>query len=784
MSFSEITQKPARSAAGRAARALAWGLLAVYFAFVALVLLLRYAILPNVELHRPAIERLIGEAIGQKVSIGRVEASWEGINPDLTLHDVRVAEAGGRPAFAFERVETVFSWWSVPAMRPRLRVLRIDAPTLHMRRAADGRIFAGGIEIGAAAPGESDSAPSIPAWALEQRRVRVANATLVWEDEARRAPPLTLEDVDIAIDNDGRRHRFGLTARPPGDIASRVDVRGDFRGGRFDPPAKWRGQAFIEIGYADLAAWKRWIDFPVVLPRGRAAARVWLSLAGGDLREATADLALADVELGLAENRPALLVENFSGRLRASFMTGGVAVKGNRAALAFRAPGGDGARIEETDFDFEWRRDSRSGEISARLDASRLDLGAAARLAAFLPLDAALRRWLDCAPRGRIDALAGRWSGRAERTRVYALKGRAQELGLRACGALPGFSGLTGEFEANEAGGRAEVRAGASTIELPKVFEETPIKLDSLNALATWKIERGALEVDLARADFAGPDAAGAARGSYRRAGAGPGSIDMTAELTRAEARAVWRYLPLVVGRGARHWLRDSLLAGKATEARLVLKGDIGNFPFLDKRQGQFLVTVKARDAVLDYAKGWPRIEGIEGNLRFEGNGMTIDARRGRILGARLTNTQVRIPDFDAPISTLYVKGQADGPTAEFLKFIDKRPVAEKIDHFTEGMTAAGAGRLDLDLTIPLDEATLGESKVAGAFRLSGNEVTVDEALPPLRNVGGSLRFTGDSLTVPEIDATLFGGPLKIRGGTQKDGRVLMTADGAADAAG
>ena len=87
---------------------------------------------------------------------------------------------------------------------------------------------------------------------------------------------------------------------------------------------------------------------------------------------------------------------------------------------------------------------------------------------------------------------------------------------------------------------------------------------------------------------------------------------------------------------------------------------------------GQFLVTVKANDVIVDYGKGWPRIEGIQGDLRFEGNGMVVDAQRGTILGAKLSNTHVRIPDFNAPVSTLYVKGQADGPTSEFLKFIDQ----------------------------------------------------------------------------------------------------------------
>jgi uncharacterized protein YhdP len=128
------------------------------------------------------------------------------------------------------------------------------------------------------------------------------------------------------------------------------------------------------------------------------------------------------------------------------------------------------------------------------------------------------------------------------------------------------------------------------------------------------------------------------------------------AALTRADARAVWRYLPAAINADARHWVRDALKEGTASEAKLILKGDLANFPFLDRKQGQFLVTVKAQDVTLDYGTGWPVISGIDADLRFEGNGM-VELQRGSILGARLSQTRAEIPDFDAPVSTLKVKG-------------------------------------------------------------------------------------------------------------------------------
>ena len=771
--------------ARRALRFVAWVCVAAYFALVAAILALRYVVLPQIETYRPTIERVVGEGLGLQVSIGRVEASWAGINPDLTLHDVRVADRDGRPALAFSRVEAIISWWSAPAANLRLRVLRIDEPTLHLRRDAAGAYFVAGIPLG-----DSGEEGGMSSWVLEQRRIRIRGATIVWEDDLRAAPALVLEDVNLALDNDGYRHRFGLTALPPGEMASRIDVRGDFRGGDFAELAEWTGQAYAAIDYADLAVWSRWVDYPVALPQGRGAVRAWMTLADGVVREMTTDLALEDVSLQLRRDLPVLALNRMAGRLSLRLPSGsaGFAASGKRVTLETRTSSPVGAaaslRIEPTDFQVGWQREGDGKTVLGNIGVSRADLSVLAGLAAYLPLDAASRQMLvDYAPAGRVTGLNARWRGDAERLQSYSLKAGVRDLGMTARGYFPGFSGITGSLEADEKGGRVELNSGVSSIDLPTVFPESLTRLDSLVVSAGWTIDDKGVEVELDKAEFSGPEAAGSAQGTYRTAADGPGVIDLTAALTRADARAVWRYMPHVVGAGARHWLRDSLLAGKATEAKLTLKGDLKDFPFLDKRLGQFLVTVKARDTVIDYAKGWPRIEGVQGDLRFEGNGMVVDAQKGRIFGAKLSRTHVVIPDFDAPVSTLRVKGEADGPTAEFLKFIDRSPVAERIDHFTEGMEARGNGHLDIDLAIPLDEKHLDDSQVRGTYRLIGNEVLVDTALPPLREVNGSIRFSGSDLNVPEITAQLFGGPLKIQGGLQKDGRVLIAINGSADIA-
>lgn len=751
----------------------------LYFGFILLVLALRYLILPNVEAYRPEVERQLSQALGLTVAIGQIDARWAGLNPQLALSEVRIADAQGQPALAFSRVEGVLSWTSLLRWQLHLHLLKIDEPTLHLRREADGRFFVAGIAVQADG-GDSSAAD----WVLTQRHIRINGATVVWEDAKRDAPALVLEDVNFALDNSGSHHRFGLTAAPPADLASRIDLRGDLRGKHVEQIASWQGEAYVQIDYADLAVWRTWLDYPLALPHGRGAVRAWAGFAEGTLRELTADLSLADVNLRLAKNLPALALERMSGRLSARLLPAGASIDGRRVELVTHSPAGTSApatqniQIAPTDFHLDWRRQRDSGSLQGRATADSVDLGALADLAAYLPLDAGTRQLLnDFAPRGRISEVRAAWDGNADALQSYSLQAHFDDLALRAKANFPGVAGLSGSLDASERGGTASLRSQRVHIDLPHVFPESSIAFEALVAQGKWKISGDRIDAELTRAEFAGADLAGSAQGIYTYSGQGPGSIDLNATLTRADATAVWRYLPAAVNTPARHWLRDALKKGRATEAKLQLKGDLAHFPFLDSRQGKFLVTVKAADVTLDYGIGWPPITGIDADLRFEGAGMIVDARRGSILGASLSHTRAEIPDFDAPVSTLKVKGHVEGETAAFLQYIVTSPVAAAIDHFTDQMSASGKGRLDIGLLIPLAEAQLSESKIEGHYVFVANEVIVEPSLPPLRQVNGGIQFSEKDLRIAEISASFLGGPVKIKGGTQ-DGRLLVVANG------
>ena len=82
--------------------------------------------------------------------------------------------------------------------------------------------------------------------------------------------------------------------------------------------------------------------------------------------------------------------------------------------------------------------------------------------------------------------------------------------------------------------------------------------------------------------------------------------------------------MPAVVGRRPATGSSTAWRAARPRTRGLVLKGDLAKFPFRNPKDGTFRVTARVTDGLLDYAPGWPKIEGISGELLFEGAGMRI----------------------------------------------------------------------------------------------------------------------------------------------------------------
>jgi uncharacterized protein (TIGR02099 family) len=743
------------------------------FGLFALILLaVRFIVFPQVETYRDTLTAALSRQLGQPVEIAALSTGWDGWNPKIVISGFSVRDVNrGVPLLELPEVDLVVAWTSLPRFELRLKQLTIERPRLAVRRDRGGRLHLAGLEFD---PDRAADDTRVTDWILRQRQIVVRDALVTWNDDLRNAPQLVLDRVQFRLESRFGVHRFGLRGTPPSELAAPLDLRGVIRGAL---PKQWqdaRGELYVRLDYADVDAWREWLPLPPAISSGKGAIRAWFRFAEGEAREIVADLELVDVKAKLDEKLPPLELSHLSGR--AGWRNAPPQHEFFTSELSFVTRGGQ--RLEPTTLSATMRDATVDTAASGSVEFDRLQIDPLRDLASELPLPEALRAdFARFAPRGALSQGRVHWEGLPDAPTSLSAAAAFDRLGVAAQGAFPGCAGISGTFAATLAGGEVTLASHGGELAFPRALAE-PIPFDRLQGSAHWENKGGRTRVDVRTLEFANAHAAGSIAGTYRSDPNGPGEIDVAAHLTRGDPAEIHRYLPLAVHPAVRDWLRASLVKGSITEARLKLAGNLAQFPFTDPKRGQFLMTAKGRGVTFAYWPGWPEIDGIDGEIRFEGAGMTIDAVSGQLFGAQLGRTRASVPDLRNP--QLTIEGTARGPVADFLRFVEESPVGNMIDHATTGAGGDGDGTLALKLVLPIKkpEAT----KVSGEFTFENGELRFPD-VPTFTRINGSFQFTESDLRAPELSLEVLGGPAKLSLASADGRAVRVSGNGNANLA-
>ncbi len=734
------------------------------------MLLLRYAVLPQVESYRDEIVAALEKASGLAVSVRGLQGGWDGLRPHLTLSGLAIADRRGESALAFERAEATLSWWALAVGEVQFHDIEFVNPELVLRRGTDGIVYLADKPLNRAGPGEGDLA----AWILRQPRLRVSGATLVWRDELAGAPELRLANVDITVRKRLGRHQALLAAEPPRHLAHRIELRAEVEIGRHDGRWQAAGRLYGEAMHADLARLRAHFALPETLRSGVGSLRAWATFSPQAVEEVTADVNMRDARARFAESESALALASVSGRAIYRARPGGFYV------------GTEGLRLR-TEAGVEARPGSFSVELSAAKEGARrgevraesIDLAVAAALLEHLPVPRELKaEVVRHAPRGRVLRAAYTWSGESPaRATAYAIQARFENAGVSAAGSWPGAGGITGSVEGTQAGGTLRLQSREASLDFPGVFR-APLAFASIEAKARWRHEGRSLVVEVEEARFANADAEGHFSGSWRSLpdspDRSPGFVDIKGSLSRADVTRVGQYLPNHLS-ATRDWLDRSIEAGESPRASFEIRGDLWKFPWEGGAEGRFLVEGEVRDARLRYHRDWPSVDAIQGSVRFEGRRMEIRGERAAIFASRVSAASATIPDLGASPAVLTVAGHVDTAGGDAVRFLRESPLAAGPGAFTRAVSVHGPARLDLRIVYPLSGTD--SVRVNGDYQFAGATAQVGDELA-MSALKGRLSFSEREVRAPEITGTIFGEPATLRLATQGDGAVQATVEG------
>lgn len=729
----------------RCGRASCWtaGVLVILLAVVAA---LTQLLLPLLARHPAWVAAQLSQRLQRPVSFASMEGRWTASGPLFVMHGVSVGAAAGERGSVLQLPESElkldFGGWLLPSRHLiNLHVRGLQLDLLH--DAGGWHVNGIGVAGGSSRQPLSLGRLSADLW-LEDLRVVVTDATL---DKR-----YTLLSKQLRLSHQGNQIRFGGMLRRDG-VSAAVRMAGRFREGGSS------GQVWVSVGGTELKPLLDGIDMGgYTVDHGSGQLSAWLDWHKGRL---TRSLARFDLDT-LAVGAP----------------TGGTASVAALHGLVGASQAGDG-------YDVRWAGDDGSAlalslhqpgtaQASAGVAARELQLAPLLPWLALKPdLSPALAQWLGSGhPRGDLGRVALHWN-RAEGLQSIAIA--FSGLGIDPVGKLPGVDNLHGELRGDAEALSLELPAQAATLQFPHTFRQPFVLSKLAGTLAFWP-QDGDWHIGVDALDFAGTGYAGQARGEMvLPAHGGHPFMEMYASLDHADVAAAKLFWPIdSMSPATIAWLDRGLVSGQLDQAQVLVRGDLGDWPFRHN-EGRFEARAVISGLTLDYGKDWPHATDVSAVANFVNNGMLVEASGGQSLGVKADKAVALIPDFHDSLLDLNVQGSGSG--ASLLEFARRSPIASREADTLAKLKLGGSGTFEFHLALPLKDAS--DAQLSGSARLKDADLGAPDWNLQLDKLNGPLQFDLHGMQAGPLDAGFRGQPSKLQlaiAGATGDPATILSA--------
>jgi uncharacterized protein (TIGR02099 family) len=322
------------------------------------------------------------------------------------------------------------------------------------------------------------------------------------------------------------------------------------------------------------------------------------------------------------------------------------------------------------------------------------------------------------------------------------------------------LSGYSGRVEIDGDYGVLIMNEGTVDVALPGGFDGRFL-VETKGGRIAWRQGAPGLRVDVYDLGFVAPEFEGHFTGSAQWDDEERGPlISVVADITSDDVAAMRRYIPNgSIPKGLANWLRRAINGGRLEEGNILLHGRMADFPF-DHGDGMLEARLQLAGGELEYARGWPPVSGLGGEIRFKGRRLDFDVREGRIYGSQIKNAVITMDDVRSASPVVQIRGEMKGNTADGLRFLNDSPLREKFENQLRNITVGGTGDLRLALDLPLKRHA--ERRLAGKITVSGNTIDLPQLETGLREVKGVLQFDGHGVSAQNVSAIYLNRPVRL----------------------
>ncbi len=737
-------------------------------------LVIHFYFFPNINDYKQLIADKISEKTHLHADIGHIRVDWSQLHPRLTVSEIRLNNSDDQQVLLLKDTQATVSWLSIPQGKPQLSTLTLSEPELLVERLESGEIIVAGVST------SGSHKPSFGDWVIQQKQINIVNATITWQDHMRKAPPLTLTKLNLALENPRllrllNEHRIKLDFIPSTGATEPVSIKGKLYGETIDDILQDRNHINVQFKQLDLLAFKPWLDFPNRVKHAKGGAKLGLLFEKSKLQSVDANLAMKQLSFATNQMVKPLSISDLNGRLD---------WKHNKQQDTLRVNNVNATveKVQLNRLSGLYQRDAEDNhEIIA--DLPELSLKPLQSIAQLFAKDSALHQYLtQLAPNGQLKTISITANTKAKAIKNFSFKTKFDQLSINAYEKIPGLTRVSGNIKATEKGGRLDLNGDQSTVDLKRIFR-WPIDNNQLNAKLAWTITPKLTKLTIDQFKISNPDLTGQVKGEVRLEPGNP-FINVNGQFEKLDITQVKKYLPKFLREKTLHWLDNAFLSGTGNNVKVVFNGSGKGFPFTDPggiynpKRGVFKVTSKIEDATVHYGRNWPDVTNASLDLKFEGPTLTLKNSTGRIGQAKITHADFEIPTLKTKDPHLLIQGKVNATAPQAIDFINNSPVQRVTQGFTDALETQGQGDLSLQLDIPLKRSK--ETVIEGFYTVANGRMQ-KTGIPTIAHINGTLRFTERVLEAKSIDAIAFDTPIIANIITAANKVIIIDANGIAN---
>ena len=729
-----------------------WMLLVVLLVLSATALTVARVWVSELSSYRMEIEQAASQALNKQVSIGRMEASWRGLNPVIKLKDVELID----PAGTDEALTIREIWVTVDAEQYlsqqiiKLAGIDVIGADFTLVRDADGTFYLDGFRS------ENDDSELLTE--LLQMALSVHDVNVTYVDEQTGHAPRRFSSISLSLRSQGATHTLTGHILLPVDMGYRADIEAVLYGNaaRFQD---WQGHVYIKgqsVALTEVLVGQLLAEDQVL--QGVADLRLWLDIGAAGIDSVSGEIDTENLTISQHSETEVYTFETDSLRGQFGWRYNEDSWQFAVQNLVVKQQQG---RWETENLSLAGRQ-QQDGSTIIKGNSSLLVLDGFGALLPIIPgLTVEQRQLLGgLQPRGLIHDLVFSITSKDNVTRVTDFSARFSGLSIEQSGVFPKLVGLDGTLSGDMESGTLSLASQNVGLHDERLFREL-LPIGVVQGHLHWQLRDGMMEIATDALTIHNDDfSLLVSMGLYVPVNDDSPSINLSVDIETFDVGRVHHYLPAKVmsPRGVA-WLDRSLKSGVITDGRVVVNGRLDQIPF-DNGDGVLGVHLPVTDVLLDFHEDWSPVTGLDGTVDINGRQLDVVSSRAAIRSAVLKSVHAQIKDLANPLLT--IKGEVQGPLPVMLAELGSSPLGVTYGGFVDRVTTSGEAQLELDIVVPLvDEQAPVE--VAGRITLKNNSLKVNDSDIELTKIKGHLAFDAKGIQGDKLQAHLFGHPATAR---------------------